>query len=147
MSHAYARNYVHLTFATKGRRRVIKEPIQQGIWTLMADIARSYGVDVRAINGSEDHVHMLINLAPKIALATVVRAVKQGSSQWMNENGHLFHWQVGYAAFSVSVSNLSVVDEYVRDQKEHHKKMSFEEEFAALLKKHGIDFTPGKVFG
>jgi REP element-mobilizing transposase RayT len=146
MSHAYARNYVHITFAVKGRRRVIKPPIQQHLWLLIADIARSYGVDVRAVNGGEDHVHLLINLPPKVALATVVRAVKQGSSTWMNENGHLFHWQVGYAAFSVSVSNLPAVDEYVRNQAEHHKKRSFEQEFAALLAKHGIEFTPGKTF-
>jgi REP element-mobilizing transposase RayT len=147
MSHAYARNYVHVTFAVKDRRRVIKPAIQPGLWARIADIARSYGVDVGAVSGAEDHVHVLMNLPPKIALATVVRAVKQGSSKWMNENGHLFHWQVGYAAFSVSVSNLAAVDEYVRNQTEHHRKRSFEEEFAALLKKHGIEFTPEKVFG
>ena len=147
MSHAYSRNYVHLTFATKDRRRVIRETIQQSLWTLIADVARSYGVDVRAINGAEDHVHILIDLPPKIALATVVRAVKQKSSQWMNENGHLFHWQTGYGAFSVSVSNLATVDEFVRNQPEHHRKMTFEEEFAALLTKHGVEFTPGKIFG
>lgn len=147
MSHAYTRNYVHITFAVKGRRRVIKPAIQQGLWTLIADIARSYGVDVRAINGDEDHVHILLNLAPKIPLARLVAAVKQGSSKWMNENGHYFHWQVGYAAFSVSTSNLPTVDEYIRNQAEHHRKRTFEEELATLLTKHGIDFTPTKVFG
>ncbi len=147
MSHAYSRNYVHITFAAKGRRRVIKPAIQQGLWLLISDIARSYGVDVRAVNGGEDHVHLLINLPPKIALAAVIRAIKQESSKWMNENGHLFHWQVGYAAFSVSVSNLPTVEEYVRNQAEHHKKRSFEEEFAALLAKHGIEFTAEKIFG
>lgn len=147
MSHAYARNYVHITFGVKGRRPVIKPAIQKSLWTLIADIAGSYGVDVRAVSGAEDHIHILINLPPKIALANVVRAVKQESSKWMNENGHYFHWQIGYAAFSVSVSNLALVEEYVRNQPEHHKKRSFEEEFAASLKKHGIEFTPEKILG
>lgn len=147
MSHAYARNYVHLVFGTKDRRQIIKPPIQEGLWMLMADIAREYGVDVRAVSGAEDHVHILVCLTPKIALANLVRNVKQGSSKWMNENGHFFHWQIGYAAFSVSASNLAVVEKYVRNQREHHRRRSFEEEFAALLEKHGIEFTPGKIFG
>lgn len=147
MSHAYSRNYVHLTFGTKGRRQVIKPAIQQQLWTFIVDIAREYGVDVRVVSGGEDHVHMLVCLPPKIALANLVRSVKQGSSKWMNENGHYFHWQVGYAAFSVSTSNLAVVDAYVRNQVEHHRKRTFEEEYAALLEKHGIEFSPEKVFG
>jgi putative transposase len=147
MSHAYSRNYVHVTFAVKERRPIIKPAIQQGLWTVIADIARSYGVDVRAVNGGEDHVHLLINLPPKIALANLVRAVKQGSSKWMNENGHYFHWQIGYAAFSVSASNLVAVNEYLSKQPEHHRGRSFEDEFALLLKKHGIEFTAEKVFG
>ena len=79
----------HVTFGVKGRRRVIRPAIQQGLWNLIADIARSYGVDVRAVSGAEDHVHLLMNLPPKIALANVVRAMKQGSSKWMNEAGGL----------------------------------------------------------
>lgn len=90
---------------------------------------------------------MLVCLPPKIALANLVRNVKQDSSKWMNENGHYFHWQIGYAAFSVSSSNLVAVDAYVRNQAEHHQKRTFEEELAALLTKHGIDFTPDKIFG
>jgi len=147
MSHAYSRNYVHLTFGTKGRRPIIKPAFQQQLWLVIADIARDHGVDVRAVCGGEDHVHMLVCLPPKVALATLVRNVKQGSSTWMNENGHYFHWQVGYAAFSVSTSNLAAVDAYVRNQVELHRKRTFEEEYAALLAKNGIEFTPEKIFG
>jgi len=92
-------------------------------------------------------VQILVCLTPKIALANLVRNVKQGSSKWMNENGHFFHWQIGYAAFSVSASNLAVVDAYVRNQQEHHRRRTFQEEFATLLEKHGIEFTVGKIFG
>ncbi len=147
MSHAYSRNYVHLTFGTKGGRQSIKPPIQQQLWTVIADTARQYGVDVRAVSGGEDHVHILVCLPPKVALANLVRNVKQGSSKWMNENGHFFHWQVGYAAFSVSTSNLPAVDAYVKNQVEHHRNRTFEEEYSALLAKNGIEFTPEKIFG
>src|SRR3954470_19174242 len=145
MSHAYTRNYVHITFSVHGRRRVIKPAIQNSLWLVIADIARNYGVDVRAVGGVEDHVHLLINLPPKISLANLLMHVKQGSSKWMNEAGHLFAWQKGYAAFSVSVSNLSAVDEYIRNQEAHHRTRSFEDEFLTLLKKHGIQSTSGKA--
>jgi putative transposase len=145
MSHAYTRNYVHITFAVHGLRRVIKPAIQNDLWLLISDIARAYGVDVRAVGGDEDHIHLLINLPPKISLANLVKNVKQGSSKWMNENGHYFHWQVGYGAFSVSVSNLSAVDAYIRNQQTHHRTRSFQDEFLALLEKHGIESTSGKA--
>ncbi len=147
MSHAYSRNYVHITFAVKGRRQVIKPSIQPILWNLIADIARTYGVDVRAVGGTEDHLHLVVNLPPKISLANLVMHVKQDSSKWMNEHGHLFSWQVGYGAFSVSVSNLAAVDAYIRNQGEHHRTRSFADEYSALLTRHGINFTAEKVFG
>ena len=145
MSHAYARNYVHVIFGTKGGRASIREIDRMHAYLI--GIAKEYGIHVDVIGGTSNHVHVLMPLPPRLAVANVVRVLKANSSKWMNENGHLFHWQVGYAAFSVSVSNLQTVDEYVRKQAEHHKKRSFEEEFAALLQKHGIEFTPDKVFG
>ena len=147
MSHAYARNYIHIAFGTKDQRQVIKPAIQQQLWDLIADLARKYGVEVRAVAGGEDHVHLLVCLPPKIALANLVRHVKQGSSQWMNENGHFFHWQAGYAAFSVSTSNLAAVNAYFSTQPDLHRTRSFHDEFSALLTKHGIEFTPEKIFG
>jgi putative transposase len=147
MSHAYSRNYVHLVFATKDRRRVIKEPVQQKMWPYLASIAQEYGITVNAIGGGEDHVHLLLGIPPKLSIATIVRALKANSSKWMNETGHWFAWQAGYGVFSVSVSNLSAVAKYIGDQAEHHKTRNFEEEYFALLRKHGVDFSPDHVFG
>ncbi len=78
-------------------------------------------------------------------MAVVVRALKANSSKWLNETGHLFAWQQGYGSFSVSGSNIHAVARYIRDQSEHHRRRDFREEFQALLRKHGIAFTPDHV--
>ncbi len=147
MSHAYSRNYVHLLFGTKGRRPWIKPVIQEPLWSCLASIAHEYSVEVVEIGGVEDHVHLLLNLPPKISVAVLVRALKANSSKWMNEHGHLFRWQQGYGSFSVSGSNLTAVVEYIRRQTEHHRRRDFREEFFVLLRKHGIAFTPDHVLG
>ncbi len=141
MSHAYARNYLHIVFGTKERRPYIKAHIQTDLWSYLRGIARPYGIEMTAIGGTEDHVHILLLVPPKISAATIVRVLKANSSKWMNESGHLFGWQQGYGSFSVSVSNLNSVVEYIQNQPQHHAYRSFEEEFRALLKKHGIEPT------
>ena len=100
-----------------------------------------------AIGGTENHVHMLLHLPPKIALAKAVILLKANSSKWMGEQGIKFSWQEGYGAFSVSVSNLDRVIRYIQDQETHHRKTSFEDEYRALLRKHGVEFDPKYVFG
>ncbi len=146
MSHTYSRNHLHVVFGTKGRRQFIKGPVREQLLAYIRGIARNYQIDLEAIGGTENHVHLLIGLPPKLSLAHAVAALKANSSKWMNENGHHFAWQEGYAAFSVSTSNLHRVAEYVRHQSEHHKQRSFEDEFVALLKKHGIDLTTNRLF-
>jgi REP element-mobilizing transposase RayT len=142
MSHAYARNHLHLVWGTHGRRRSIPPPVQENLWAYIRGIAREYNMDLEAIGGTEDHVHLLLVLPPKLSLAHAIAALKANSSKWMNESGHYFAWQEGYAAFSVSTSNVPAVAEYIRNQQEHHKKRSFEEEFRTLLEKHGIEPRP-----
>jgi len=144
MSHAYARNHLHVVFATKGRRNFIHDPDK--LWAYIRGIARNYQIDFEAIGGTANHVHILLAVPPKLSLSHAMRAIKANSSKWMNENGQYFAWQEGYAAFSVSVSNLAQVAEYVRNQPEHHRNRTFEEEFLTLLRKHGIDADPAQVF-
>ena len=145
MSHAYARNYLHVVFVVKGRRNLIRDPDR--LWAYMRGIACNYEIDLEAIGGTANHVHILMALPPKLSLSHAMQALKANSSKWMNETGHWFLWQEGYAAFSVSASNLAQVAAYVRNQPEHHKHVTFEEEFLALLKKHSIDADPAQVFG
>ncbi|PYY03657.1 MAG: transposase [Acidobacteria bacterium] len=91
------------------------------------------------IGGMEYHVHLLLAVPSTITIARAVQAIKMGSSSWVRENeSKLFQWQEGFAAFSVSQSNMERVQEYIRDQQIHHRRMSFAEEWNALLEKHGI---------
>ena len=105
-------------------------------------IARNYDIDLIAIGGIENHIHMLIRLPAKLSLANAVRVIKANSSKWMNETGHFFSWQAGYSAFSVSLSKEKTVAEYIRDQAVHHAKHSFEEEMEGFYAKHGMRFGP-----
>ena len=139
MSHAYSRNYVHLIFATKNCGPWIHNP--ERVHAYVIGIAKEYDVDVKAIGGTSDHVHLLVAIPPRLSVANVVRVLKANSSKWMNESGHLFAWQQGYGVFSVSSSNVNAVCDYIGSQAEHHRKRSFEEEFREFLRKHGIATT------
>ncbi len=93
MSHAYARNYVHVIFSTRERHRKLLAPIQPNLWAYIHGIARNYGIQLLAIGGTEDHVHLVMTLPPKLSLAHAIGVIKANSSKWMNETGHLFAWQ------------------------------------------------------
>jgi putative transposase len=142
MSHAYARNYVHLIFGTKDGRPWIRD--QDGVHAYLIGIAKEYGIHVDAIGGTSDHVHILMVLPPRLAVANVVRVLKANSSKWMNEEGHLFAWQQGYGVFSVSASNVEKVKKYIGGQQQHHRKKSYEVEFGEFLKRHGIETASGR---
>ena len=123
MSHTYAQNVVHVV------------------------ICKRQGIFVHAIGGMEDHAHFLIQVPAVMALAKAVAAIKANSSRWANEEGHRLAWQQGYAAFSVSTSIVPAVVRYIQNQETRHRKRSFDEEFLALLKKHGVEFDPQFVLG
>ena len=150
MPHAHYRNYQHIVFATKGRRRSLQLEIRTIAYDSIRKTCRDYGVAILEMNGPEDHVHLLLNIPPKHSVANIVRAIKGGSSMLLNEQKHLFAWQEGYSAFSVSESNVAAVRQYICAQQVHHQKQSFDSEFLALLRKHGIAITkepcpPGEV--
>jgi len=145
MSHTYTKNHFHIVFSTKGRRKLISKPTQPKLWAYMAGICKNTGIWAHAIGGIEDHIHALVELPPAMAVAKAVNLLKSNSSSFMSEQGK-FSWQEGYAAFSVSASNVPAVKRYVLNQAEHHRKISFEDEFLILLKKHGIEFDLKYVF-
>ena len=112
----------------------------------MAGICRNHEMFVRTIGGIEDHVHILLELPPTLAVAKAILTIKSNSSKWVNELGRSFAWQKGYAAFSVSASNIAAVERYIKNQERHHQKMTFEDEFMGFLRKHGVTFDPKYVF-
>ena len=146
MSHSYAQNHIHLVFSTKGRQKLIAKALQRPLWAYIAGICKSYHMLVFAIGGLDDHVHALFRLPPTITLARAVSLLKSNSSRWMSEQGTRFSWQKGYGAFSVSSSNISAVTRYIDNQEVHHRKRTFEQEFIALLNRHGVQYDPKAVF-
>ena len=147
MSHTFTKNHQHIVFSTAERRKNIEKSFQPKLWAYMAGICRNHSIFVRAIGGMEDHVHLLVEIPPTMAVAKAVGTIKSNSSGWINESGRKFSWQKGYAAFSVSASNVRTVENYINNQEKHHKKISYEDELLALLRKHGIEFDPEFVFG
>ncbi len=147
MSHTCAQNVIHVVFSTKDRRRTISADSQPKVWSYSAGICKKQGIFVHAIGGTEDHAHFRIQLAPVMALAKAVATIKSNSSRWANEEGHKLAWQQGYGAFSVSAFIVPAVVRYIENQKAHHRKMSFDEEFLVLLRKHRVEFDPRFVLG
>lgn len=138
---SYVSLYVHVVFSTKERRRQIAEAIQPRLWAYMGGIARSNHFTAVCVGGIEDHVHLLLSLSGMIPIAKAVQLVKAGSSKWMHEEmgKPLFAWQESYGAFSVGVSQVPATIRYIQNQKAHHRKVSFAEEWALIMKKHGLD--------
>ena len=120
---------------------LIDSEMQPRLHSYMGGILRELKVTPLIVNGIADHVHLLVGLTPAASVSDTMRILKTNSSRWMHETyGKPFAWQSGYGAFSVSQSNLDAVREYIARQAEHHRRMSFKEEFVSLLRRHNIEF-------
>ena len=147
MAHSYSSTLSHCVFSTKDRRNAIAKEWQPRLWAYLAGICKNHEMIALSVGGTENHVHILFHVPPILALAKAVALLKANSSKWMGEHGIKFSWQEGYGAFSVSSSNLDQVTRYIQNQEAHHRKTSFEDEFRALLQKHGVEYDSKYVFG
>jgi REP element-mobilizing transposase RayT len=147
MSHTYCTNLVHCVFSTKERANSISDEIREQLFAYIFGIAKNLHIEILALGGTSNHVHILLAIPAQQTLSEIVRDLKANSSRWMSENGPRFSWQEGFGAFSVSPSQLQTVKQYIRNQAEHHKKRNFEQEFLVLLKNSGVDYNPQYVFG
>ena len=146
---AYANLCTHFIWSTKDRRPLIHADLQSDLYSYIGGILRKRKHVLLAAGGVEDHVHLLIGMHQTQSIADCVRDVKSNSSSWVHENYSRlkdFSWQTKYGAFSVSQSSVKDVTRYIENQHEHHKTISFQEEFVLLLKKHNIKFDTRFVF-
>jgi len=134
---------MHVVFSTKDRLPLVTKDLKPKLLAYMGGIVRELDGKLLAADGTTDHVHLLMRVPPTLALADAIRVVKTNSSRWARKakKGHdQFRWQAGYAAFSVSESNVPEVVRYIRAQEQHHRRVPFQEELVAFLKKHGIEY-------
>ena len=134
---------IHLVFSTKGREPFIPPAIEVESHPYMAKIFRELKSPSLSIDGTSDHVHILFSLGRVITVATLVEEIKTNTSKWIKTKGdefRNFHWQKGYGAFSIGQSNVSALKRYIRSQKQHHRHMTFQDEYRKFLKAYGIDY-------
>ena len=141
MSHTASNIALHLIFSTKARQPLITREVRADLFAYLGGIVRELRGTALIVNGTADHVHMLIRIRPVHAMAEIAHVVKTNSSRWVREKGNRdFAWQTGYGAFSVSESSVRAVSQYIATQEEHHKKYSFQEEYVAFLKKNKVAY-------
>ena len=119
---------------------MLKEPIRPQLFAYLGGMVRSLGGEPLIVNGISDHVHILLTLPATVTLADAIRTIKAKSSRWMRHRARDFAWQSGYAAFSVSQSNVGRVRKYIANQAAHHERVAFKDEFLALLKRHQLEY-------
>ena len=149
MANTYTQIHIHVVCVVQNRKSLIKAIWKEELYRYVGGIIKNKGHKVLAINGVEDHIHILFGLRPFQSLSDLMREVKCSSSFWINERKFLpsrFSWQKGYAAFSYSKDQISRVINYISNQEAHHRKKSFGEEYKALLNEFEIDYDEKYIF-
>jgi REP element-mobilizing transposase RayT len=145
MPSTYTNLLYHIVFSTKDRIPLITGSLQEELYKYIGGIIRAEGGVQLEIGGMQEHVHILAKMKPAISVSEMLNKIKSNSSKWANDHKmklRKFGWQTGYAAFSVSESQVPTVREYIRNQEEHHRKQTYQDEFVALLERHGIEYNP-----
>ena len=150
MANTFTSLHYHVIFSTKNREPRIGQDIEQRVWSYLGGIARENDMKALLVGSVENHVHLLLGIPAALSLSKALQLIKGGSSVWLKENFpgmQGFAWQDGYAAFTVSRSQLPEVEEYIRGQREHHRIKTFEEEYRVFLDKHAIPYKEEYVLG
>ena len=132
----------HIVFSTKNRSPVLKKENRERLYKYIWGIVKKHNCHLYRINGIEDHIHILTSVHPSVCLADLIKNIKLASSSWINTNGAFpvfDHWQEGYSAFTHSIKEKDVLIEYIKNQEEHHKKVSTRDELIKLFKDAGIE--------
>jgi putative transposase len=143
MAQSLSKVLLHLVFSTKGRDCLIPASVQDDLHTYLAGACRGLGAEAFRVGGSADHVHIACSLPRTVTVSDLVQQIKQTSSRWLKERDPAcrgFQWQAGYGAFSLGQSQLGALLRYIDRQDEHHAKVTFRDEFLALLKRYRLEY-------
>jgi putative transposase len=150
MPQSLANVCVHIVFSTKDRQPLLRDPdLRDQTHRYLAGISKELQCPAIRIGGVDDHVHLLARQARTVSLADWIKELKRGSSLWIKTKGVAlaqFHWQGGYAAFSVSQSQSAAVERYIAEQEQHHRNMTFQDELREFLKKHKVEYDERYVW-
>ncbi|MEP6803322.1 MAG: IS200/IS605 family transposase [Flavobacterium sp.] len=149
MANTYTQIHIHFVFAVKFRQSIINKNWKPDLYKYIAGIIKNNNHKLLAINGVSDHIHILIGIRPAQSISDLMKIIKQDSSKWINSNKFSqfhFEWQEGYGAFSYSKSQLSTVVNYIENQKLHHQKKTFREEYIDFLEKFEVDYDEKFIF-
>jgi REP element-mobilizing transposase RayT len=142
MPQSFASLHYHIIFSTKNREPLLDQTLQPRLYEYIGGILRNHDGILLAAGGMPDHVHLLVGLHREMSVSEGVKLVKANSSKWIHDEfpaRRAFSWQVGYGAFTVSYSNIDRVKKYIDGQEEHHRLRTFQAEFIAYLRRHGIE--------
>jgi len=150
VANTYTSLHYHIIFSTKNREPWIVQGIEQRVWRFIGGIARNHQMTALQVGGVEDHIHALVTAPPTIAPFQIAQLLKGISSKWIHEEFpslHHFGWQDGYGAFTVSKSNIPEVIKYIENQREHHRRKTFQEEYLEFLKANGVNYDERYLWG
>jgi putative transposase len=143
MAQSLSKLYVHIIFHTKYNEPLIRPDVEDELYAYIGGIIKENQSQPIKINGIENHIHILAIMSKNIALSKFVEEIKRNSSRWIKTKGEHyqnFAWQGGYAGYSVSQSVVERVKKYIENQKEHHQKVTFKDEYEQFLQEYGVDF-------
>ena len=150
MANTYTSLHYHVVFSTKNRQPFLVDATRERVFSYLGGIARENGMKALEIGGVADHVHLLLSIPASLAVSKAVQLIKGASSHWLKAtfpNMIDFAWQDGYAAFTVSQSQLDDVRAYIRSQPEHHRTKTFVEEYREFLARHHIECDERYLLG
>lgn len=148
MPQSFGSLHCHFVFSTKHRLAQITGELHHRLFEYVGGIVRNQNCRLIAAGGTPDHVHLLVSMSRTLAIADAVRLIKTNSSAWVHDTIglHDFQWQQGYGAFAVSYSNIERVKAYIANQAEHHRVVTFQDEFREFLRKHELEWDERYVW-
>ncbi|WP_310377683.1 IS200/IS605 family transposase [Flavobacterium sp.] len=149
MADTYSKIYIQVVFSVQNRKALIHESWEEELYKYITGIIQNKGQKLIAINGMPDHIHIFIGMKPNCCLSDLVREIKKSSNSFINEKQFTkipFYWQEGFGAFSYGFSQINNVVQYIKNQKNHHKKKSFKVEYIEFLEKFEIEYKENFLF-
>lgn len=144
MSHSLTKLWIHAIFGVKNRKPLLNKELREKLIFHLLEKLEEINCKTRIINGAKDHLHLLLLLPNELSISQLMKNLKGESSHWINQTDFLdtkFSWQTGFGAFSISESNVKQVQRYIENQEEHHKKITFKEEYKRFMELHQLSIN------